>query len=65
MARIADRDPAQAGVWSTGEQCAVALLCNKAEILPAGYTFLDAVDRLMGDPILDAAIRLGREGWRQ
>ena len=38
------------GVYSTGEQIAVALVLNKPELFPhGGYTILEAVDRLGPD----------------
>lgn len=54
------------GVLSTGEQIAVALVLDRADLLRGcGYrTILAAVDRL-GDSWLEAAIRVQREeGWR-
>lgn len=48
-------DEAEIGVWSTGEQIAVALVMNRLDLLPRGYTHvLDAVERL-GDDWLKAA----------
>lgn len=53
-----------AGVLSTGEKCAVALLCNDAGMLPHDYTFLDAVDRLGADWLV-ACLQANRDGWRE
>jgi len=62
MARVCDACPDSVGVLSTGEHCAVALVTNRAEFLPPGYTFLDAVARLDGD-WLSACIEV-RNDWR-
>jgi len=64
LARHAEKHPDSVGVLSTGERCAVALLCNRAEFLPNGYTFLDAVDRIDGD-LLGPCMHANREGWRE
>lgn len=53
IARMVDRveqDPRRIGVLSTGEQIAVALVLNRTDLLPDGYTHvLDAIDRLGWD----------------
>jgi hypothetical protein len=64
LARNAERNPDGVGVLSTGEHCAVALLCNRPDFLPAGYSMLDAVDRLEGDWII-ACLQANRDGWRE
>jgi len=65
MARTAEKHPDSVGVLSTGEHCAVALVTDRKEFLPRGYTtMLDAVDRLQGD-WLDACIQANRAGWRE
>ena len=64
MARAVQNRPAYAGVLSTGEKCAMGLLHNNADYLPAGYTFLDAVDRLEGE-WLAAVLKANRQGWRE
>jgi hypothetical protein len=47
MARAVLRDPPHIGVLSTGEQCAVALVLNRLDLLPAHYSVpLEAFDRL-------------------
>jgi hypothetical protein len=47
-------------VRSTGEAIAIALVLNRADLLPDGYTHvLHAVDRL-GDEWLKAAIEVAR-----
>lgn len=63
LAKYVDADPSKVGVLSTGEAIAMALLFNKMEWLPEGYTDpLDAINRL-GDRWL-AAVRVVREtGW--
>lgn len=64
-------DPAAIGVLSTGEQCAVALVLDKEELLqpdgeggritmrPHGYSWLDCVARLEPE-LLAAAIAVQR-----
>jgi hypothetical protein len=48
------------GVRSTGEAIAIALVLNRPDLLPDGYTHvLHAVDRL-GDDWLKAAIEVAR-----
>jgi hypothetical protein len=48
------------GVRSTGEAIAIALVLNRVDLLPDGYTHvLHAVDRL-GDDWLKAAIEVAR-----
>lgn len=64
LARRAARRPESVGVLSTGEQCAVALLCDNAEFLPNGYTFLDAVARLEG-AWLAACLQAHKMPWRE
>lgn len=64
LARMAHKRPELVGVLSTGEHCAVALLCNNAAFLPRGYTFLDAVDRL-GEEWLKACLDANRIGWME
>jgi hypothetical protein len=64
LARLADAKPEAVGPLSTGEHCAVALLCNRPEFLPRGYSMLDAVDRLEGDWIV-CCLQANRDGWRE
>ena len=64
LARMAEKSPDSVGVLSTGERCAVGLLCNRADFLPGNYTFLEAVARLEGD-WLAACIEVDRQGWRE
>lgn len=67
LARTVERDPESIGVLSTGERCAVALLCNRADFLPHGLTFIEAVARLCGEAPWDwltACIIADREGWK-
>ncbi len=65
MARAAEKHPSSVGVISTGERCAVGLLCNNCLFLPDGYSFIDAFDRIQGDPILEAVLEANRSGWRE
>ena len=47
MVASVHEDEAAIGVLSTGEAIAVALVLNRADLLPhGGYTWIDAVDRL-------------------
>jgi hypothetical protein len=64
MARDCEADPAHIGVLSAGEQCAVALLLGRLDLLEADIKHpLDALGRL--DPKWEKAVRdLHREGWR-
>lgn len=56
LVEVVEADPDHFGALSTGEQIAVALVLNKPEMLPRGYSHvLDAVDRL-GNDWLAAAI---------
>jgi hypothetical protein len=61
MARAVLRDPPHIGVLSTGERCAVALVLNRLDLLPAHYSVpLEAADRL-GVVWLTAAVLARRE----
>jgi len=42
-------DERQIGVLSTGEALAVALVLNRPDLMPVGYTTLEAVERLGED----------------
>jgi hypothetical protein len=47
MAASVAEDEAAIGVLSTGEAIAVALVLNRADLMPhGGYTWIEAVDRL-------------------
>jgi hypothetical protein len=55
-----ERNERLIGVLSTGETIAVALVLNRPDLLPEGYTHvLHAVERL-DDPWLTAAIEVAR-----
>ncbi len=43
---VASAEAGNYGTMSTGEMCACALVLDRADIAPAGYTFLECVDRL-------------------
>ena len=60
-ARRVIRDENSIGVLSTGERIAVALILDRADLLPRDYTMLDAVDRL-GAEWTEAALRVQRAG---
>lgn len=65
LARAVDKDPEHVGVLSTGERCAVALLHNKPEYLPNGYThLLEAIDRLETSWV-EACIVAHNTGWKE
>lgn len=65
MCRAVDKDPSMIGVFSTGEQIAVALVLDKKELLPDQYPdMLGAVDRL-GPAWLAVCIEVQRAGWNQ
>ena len=48
MAETVQRNPAHLGVLSTGEALAVALVLDRADLLPPSYTTLEAVQRVVG-----------------
>jgi len=54
------RDEYNFGVLSTGEQIAVALVLNRADMLTPHGTILEAIDRL-GRPWSEAALQVQRE----
>lgn len=41
-----DEVPDALGGLSTGERCAVALLISRPDLLPSGYTVVDAIERM-------------------
>lgn len=50
MVESVEQDEARIGVLSTGEQIAVAMVMNRMDLLPRGYsTMLEAVERLGAD----------------
>jgi hypothetical protein len=50
MVAQVEKDAKHIGVFSTGEQIAIALVLDRSELFPhGGYTMLEAVERL--DPI--------------
>ena len=64
LARSVDADPANIGVLSTGEACAVALLLDRLDLLDRYKHPLDALDRL--GPEWEKAVRdLHSSGWRR
>ncbi len=55
-----EKDQKRLGVFSTGEQIAVALVLDRSELFPhGGYTMLEAVERL-GPDWFRAALRVQR-----
>ena len=60
-ARMVLADERAIGVLSAGEQVAVALILDRADLLPRDYTMLDAFDRL-GPGLAEAAVRVQRAG---
>ncbi|MGL4964051.1 MAG: hypothetical protein ACRC67_22665 [Inquilinus sp.] len=64
-ARIVAEEPDHIGVYSTGERIAVALLLNRLDLLPSGYTHVvEAWDRL-GKDWQQLVIDLHNEGWER
>jgi hypothetical protein len=64
LARSVDADPANIGVLSTGEACAVALLLGRLDLLNDYKHPLDALERL--GPEWEKAVRdLHISGWRR
>ena len=60
-ARMVLADERAIGVLSTGEQVIVALILDRADLLPRDYTMLDAFDRV-GSELAEAAVRVQRAG---
>lgn len=60
--RAVEKDASIIGVYSTGEQCAVALILNNPRLLPHSYTWLDASDRV-GEVWLSMCLQIQRNGW--
>lgn len=57
-----EANESQIGVFSTGEQIAVALVLNRPDLFPhGGYTILEAVDRL-GPEWTKAALAVQKAG---
>jgi hypothetical protein len=66
VARVAQCE-GSIGVLSTGEQICVALVLNRPDLLPGGYThILEAVDRLDSSDLQNAVevLRYGSWGGR-
>ena len=60
MVALVEKDAKRIGVFSTGEQIAIALVLDRAELFPhGGYTMLEAVERL-GSDWIRAALRVQR-----
>lgn len=62
--RAVEADDGIIGVYSTGEVCAVALIMNRMDLLPQGYTALHAVDRI-GENWFAMCLSIQRNGWAQ
>jgi hypothetical protein len=60
-ARIVLSDERAFGMLPPGEQVLVALILDRADLLPRDYTMLDAFDRL-GPELAEAAVRVQRAG---
>lgn len=60
-ARMVLADESSIGVLSMGEQIIVALILDRADLLPRDYTMLDAFDRV-GAELAEAAVRVQRAG---
>lgn len=60
--RAVEDDQAIIGVYSTGERFAVALILDRQDLLPAGQTMLDAVERIGG--WFRTCVDVQRNGWR-
>lgn len=60
-ARMVLADERAIGVLSTGERVLIALILDRADLLPRDYTMLDAFDRL-GPELAEAAVRVQRAG---
>jgi len=60
-ARVVLADESAIGVLSTGERIAVALILDRPDLFPHGYTMLDAFNRLESE-WTEAALRVQRAG---
>lgn len=60
-ARMVLADERSIGALSAGEQVVVALILDRADLLPRDYTMLDAFDRV-GPELAEAAARVQRAG---
>jgi hypothetical protein len=58
VAAVAD-DEKRIGVFSTGEQIAIALVLDRPDLFPNGHTILEAIERL-GYVWTQAALRVQR-----
>ena len=64
LARAVESNPDYVGVLSTGERIVVALLFNRIDWLPEGYTnVLDGIARL-GETWFVAVLAAHQIGWR-
>jgi hypothetical protein len=60
MVDAVEKDTSRIGVFSTGEQIAVALVLDRGDLFPhGGYTMLEAVERL-GTEWTQAALQVQR-----
>jgi hypothetical protein len=60
MVAAVEKDGRRIGVYSTGEQIAVALVLDRSDLFPhGGYTILEAVERL-GSEWTRAALQVQR-----
>lgn len=60
-ARLVRADETAIGRLSAGERVLVALILDRADLLPRDFTMLDAFDRL-GPELAEAAVRVQRAG---
>jgi hypothetical protein len=60
-ARMVLTDESSIGKLSAGEQVIVALILDRADLLPRDYTMLDAYNRI-GPELTEAALRVQRAG---
>jgi hypothetical protein len=60
-ARMVLADERTVGVLSTGERLAIALILDRPDLFPRGYTMLDAFNRLEAE-WTEAALRVQRAG---
>lgn len=54
------KHPEDVGVLSMGERCAVALVLDKPDLRPSGYTWLDCMNRVEPE-LLEGCLLLQRE----
>ncbi len=58
-----ENDQNEIGVLSMGERIAAAMVLDRPDLLPQGWTMLEAIERLGAD-WHQAALKVQKNGWR-